>query len=470
MSVLKFAVLGHPNEGKSSVVSTITENERVNISSTPGETTRATTFELSFDGQVALEIIDTPGFQNPATTLHWFENWKGEESEMVEAFIDAHRNDPAFHHDLELMIPLKERAGILYVADASRPLREIDRQEMEVLRYIGLPRLALLNFKRENRSFLPEWEEALKRRFNLIKEFNAHQATFAQRMQLFDALQHLIPEQAKDLNLIQQHMKTIWHQRMQDAVLEIEALMLKALRHQYKKRYQESITLETQQSQAIAAYQADLILLESRTRKQLRRIYQHEALPGRDENLDVMNDELFAEKVWKLLGLSRQQLAMTGLITGVAAGVGADLATGGISFGVFTVSGAVLGGIGAWVGAPKLGNKRFPFPGRRKLASEKIVVGPCKDPQLMFILLDRSLLYLLRLMNWAHARRDHEAFLSGLSAEAGLVRSWPDSLRKTFSHWIRIQSKPGHADAGEISKKFKTQLLEWLSSQNSETT
>ncbi|MGA0369524.1 MAG: GTPase domain-containing protein, partial [Kiritimatiellia bacterium] len=140
MEPVKFAVLGHPNEGKSSVVSTLTENEKVRISASPGETTRCTSFTIQVENEAAMEIIDTPGFQNPAATLEWFAAWKGEESQMVDAFIKAHAQDKSFHHDLEIMIPLKDRAGVLYVADASRPLREADRQEMELLRCIGLPR------------------------------------------------------------------------------------------------------------------------------------------------------------------------------------------------------------------------------------------------------------------------------------------------------------------------------------------
>ncbi len=468
MSALKFAVLGHPNEGKSSVVSTLTENERIRISPTPGETVRCNTFTIEVEDGSTLEIIDTPGFQNPSATLAWFEQWQGDETEMVDAYINAHRNDPSFHHDLELMIPLKDRAGILYVADASRPLREGDRQEMEILRLIGLPRLALLNFKRDNRDFLSEWEEALKRRFNLIREFNAHQATFDQRMELFDALQHLVPDQASALKNIQNQMQENWQLRRQEAVSDIEAMLLRCLRHQVKVSYQEAEPLPAQQAAAIEKYQEDLKRFEAKTRKQLRRLYHHDTLPGDDGEIDLVSEELFAEKVWKLLGLSRSQLMVTGMLTGAAAGVGADLATGGISFGVFTAGGAILGGLGAWVGAPKLGNKKIPFPGRRKWASEKVVVGPTKDPQLMYILLDRSLLYLLRLMNWAHARRDHETFLTGLSDEAGLVRAWPDDLRKLYLQWMRAHSKPGNSDAAPLSRKFRTELSAWLSTQSQE--
>lgn len=463
-NTLTFAVLGHPNEGKSSVVSTLTENARVRISDTPGETLRCLAFVVSVEGETALTIIDTPGFQNPAATLAWFEQWQGAESEMVDAFIRTHADDPDFHHDLELMIPLRDRAAVLYVADASRPLREADRQEMELLRLIGLPRMALLNCKRDDRSFISEWEEALKRRFNLIREFNAHHATFAERLMLYDAMAHLIPDQAATLQALREKLIAEWQNRIEDAVLEIEALLIKCQRHQLKIRCKPENPLPTQQQKASEKYQEDLKKFEAHSRREWRRLYHHDQLPGVDDGADLISEELFAEKVWKLLGLSRRQLLLTGAAAGGAAGVGADLATGGISFGIFTAGGAILGGLGAWMGAPGLGAKKLPLPGGRHLAREDLVVGPHTDPQLLFVLLDRSLLYLTRLMNWAHARQDHTAFLAGLTRDAGLVRSWSDQERKLFQKWIKVHRRPGHPDAPRYSGEFRRLLVQKLQS------
>lgn len=470
MTLPTYAVLGHPNEGKSSVVSTLTENERVKISTTPGETLRCKRFVIELDGEAALEIIDTPGFQNPAATLKWFEAWEGPESDMVDAFMQAHRDQEAFHHDLELMTPLRERAGILYVADASRPLREADRQEMEVLRLIGLPRLALLNFKRDNRDYLSEWQEALNRRFNLVREFNAHHATFQERMSLLEALALLSPEQEATLKSIRNKLEDQWAQRIEEAVLILEQLLLKVLRHRSSIPYDPSIPEKEQFEQAREAYRESIRALEEKARRQWRHLYQHTELPGSAEAGELLQEELFAEKVWRLLGLSRSQLALVGALTGGAAGVGADLATGGISFGVFTAGAAVLGGMSGWMGGPKLGAKRLPFPGNRTWAREQIAVGPIKDPQLLFVLLDRSLLYITRLMNWAHGRRDHEAFLAEMSKESGLVREWSDAQRKILTRWIRAHSSPENTPTAEASRSLRRLLHDLLTSHSSENT
>ena len=76
-SVLTFAVVGHPNEGKSSVVSTLTEDDSVRITPIPGETVVCRTFPVIIDGREIVRFVDTPGFQSPKATLAWFREHEG---------------------------------------------------------------------------------------------------------------------------------------------------------------------------------------------------------------------------------------------------------------------------------------------------------------------------------------------------------------------------------------------------------
>ena len=69
MTIPEFAILGHPNEGKSSVLSTLAEDDSVRVSPIPGETTECRSFPVIIDGREVLRFTDTPGFQNPARVL-----------------------------------------------------------------------------------------------------------------------------------------------------------------------------------------------------------------------------------------------------------------------------------------------------------------------------------------------------------------------------------------------------------------
>src|SRR5690606_1200042 len=63
-----FAIVGHPNEGKSSIVATLSQDDSIAISPVPGETTRVQRFDLKAGKETVIEFVDTPGFQNPQAT------------------------------------------------------------------------------------------------------------------------------------------------------------------------------------------------------------------------------------------------------------------------------------------------------------------------------------------------------------------------------------------------------------------
>ena len=107
--VLTFAVVGHPNEGKSSVVSTLTEDDTVRITPLPGETVVCRSFPVIIDGREMLRFVDTPGFQSPRATLEWLQAHAG--PDMLASFLRQNAGDPRFSGELELFRPLAEASS-----------------------------------------------------------------------------------------------------------------------------------------------------------------------------------------------------------------------------------------------------------------------------------------------------------------------------------------------------------------------
>ncbi|MGB0900026.1 MAG: GTPase domain-containing protein, partial [Psychrobium sp.] len=70
--VPSFAVVGHPNKGKSSVVSTLARNDQIAISMQSGTTVVSETFDINI-GQAHYRLVDTPGFQRPRKVLAWLQ-------------------------------------------------------------------------------------------------------------------------------------------------------------------------------------------------------------------------------------------------------------------------------------------------------------------------------------------------------------------------------------------------------------
>ena len=119
-----FAVVGHPNKGKSSIVATLAENEQIAISPTPGTTRNATSFTFAVDERPLYNLVDTPGFQRAAAVLDWLRSHETDASsraDVVRRFVESHADDPRFHDECELLRPILAGAGILYVVDGSVP-------------------------------------------------------------------------------------------------------------------------------------------------------------------------------------------------------------------------------------------------------------------------------------------------------------------------------------------------------------
>jgi len=76
----RFAVVGHPNKGKSSIVSSLALDGSIQIGDTPGTTQVKRGFPLKIDGEIVYELFDTPGFQRARRAFAWLDEHGGDVS------------------------------------------------------------------------------------------------------------------------------------------------------------------------------------------------------------------------------------------------------------------------------------------------------------------------------------------------------------------------------------------------------
>ncbi len=186
-----FAIVGAVNHGKSSLAATLAENDQIGISDIPGETRQCTRFE--YHG--LFEMWDTPGFQDPCGMLREIGGAASEASDPValfREFVKRHSASGQFEAERELLRPLFEGAGIVYVLDTSRPLTARHRAEMELLRLTGLPRLVVLNATGPAKHEAG-WRKVLGQFFGVIHEFNAHSAGANERAVLLRKMAEVSP-------------------------------------------------------------------------------------------------------------------------------------------------------------------------------------------------------------------------------------------------------------------------------------
>jgi len=449
----EFAILGHPNEGKSSVVSTLAEDDNVRVTPVPGETIECQTFPVVIDGREIIRLTDTPGFQNPKKTLSWMKNYRGPDHSMVEAFCANHKDDPAFSGDCELFAPVVRGAGIIYVADASRPLRNVDRAEMEILRLTGRPRMAIINSKDEENAYSEHWKGQFRKHFNSIRVFNAHKATYAERISLLESLKGIDQDWEPALETVISAFVKDWERRNIQTVEIICSMLTKCLEYSLSRSFSQTGDEGAIKEKLRGEYARAVEKLEKQAHKKIKRLFKqnifHYDLPAHT----ILREDLFSKKTWQVLGLTPQQLITTAGLAGAAAGAAIDVAAAGLTFGVFMfIGGAAGAGWAAFGGGKRLARTRV---GGLKLGGQKTRIGPNENVQFLYVLIDRALIFYSQVINWAHGRRDYPDTSGGETQELknqGLTSQWTIDEKKVGASFFKAVHK-GDDNRKEISGK-----------------
>lgn len=407
--ILSFAVVGHPNEGKSSVVSTLTERDDIRISSTPGETEHAVEYTVELDQKPLLRFVDTPGFQVPKKTLKWLS--KRPVDEDAQAISDSFNRDfsgrSAFVHDGRILQAVAETHGVLYVIDAGKPIGPDDMAEMEILRRMGKTRMAVLNSKGDDSEFDEQWRSALNRHFNAVRRFNAREAAFDERIRLLSALRLTGQHWEETLEGVISALNIDRDGRFSRAADIICSLITDCMLKTIKAPLKDGEKPEDIQLSMMPTYADWLREREKSAQKEIREEFRHRHFEMDLNNGDLMNHDLFAKETWRVLGLNRKQLATVSALAGAAAGAAVDLALGEITFGVFMAGGALLAGVSGLAGSRPLSQVKVRVAGiNQQLGRRYVELGPPKGVQMAFILVDRALLYLDTVSRWAHAKRE----------------------------------------------------------------
>ena len=421
--VPEIAILGHPNEGKSSVLSTLAEDDSVRVSPTPGETTECRTFPVAIDGREVLRFTDTPGFQNPSRVLAEMRMLAAEGGEPVRRFREKFAHIPELSDDVELLAPIERGAGIIYVVDGSRPLRNVDRAEMEILRLTGRPRMAIINCKDDDEEQLNTWKTEFRKNFNANRVFNAHRATYAERILLLEALKSIDQDWQPTLDAVVQAFKADWQARTEATVDILLTMFADCLGYNVSRELTESERPEEIELELTRNYQQKLEKKEREAHRRIRALYKHNIFSYELPPQSILTEQLFAERTWSLLGLSQKQVAVAGAVGGAVVGAKLDLLTAGLSFGLFTGLGGAAGALTGMMGGKRIGEAARSLLGL-KLGGERVTIGPAADINLLMILINRGLLFYRHTINWAHGRRDYQTGLPAPISE-NFTAGWP---------------------------------------------
>jgi len=448
-----FAVVGKINMGKSSVLSTLLEiddDSVVRVSSTPGETTRCQALPLEFEGREMIRFVDTPGFSRALEAMRAIQDLHGEgtpDLASVERFVKEQLDQGEFEDEARLLEPVIEGAGVMYVIDPSKPLRDAFVAEMEILRWTGRPRMALLNEKEENDERIEEWRSRLGSYFNLVRSFNAHQARFSERRRL---LRSLLEIDEKYRARIEETITLIdeeWEQRREESAEVVMDFLSHALAHRESEQLDEKEEelehrKERKKESLSRKYYRNIARMEEKTYHQFLSIYRHKLLRVEVDEEQFTGVDLSAEETWRKWGLSRSQLTIAGGVAGGVAGVAVDLGSGGLTHGFGTLFGAISGAGAAFLKGDSLPELKVNATGVSLGgdSGKALVVGPPANENFSWILLDRLLHHYREIVTRSHGRRDQE-LIEQEDDDAGYVRSFSRERRAKLQRWFSEQAK-----------------------------
>jgi hypothetical protein len=406
MTMPGFAVVGHPNKGKSSIVATLTRQDAIRISEISGTTTTAQAFELCVDGVSHYRLIDTPGFQRPRQVLSWLQQRApnaAERKQTVQDFVTEQRHAASsrFQDEIELLQPILDGAGIIYVVDGSLPYSPEFEAEMTILQWTGQPRMALIN-PIGGAAHVEEWQNALSQYFSVVRVFDPMTADHQKQFAVLSAFAELHEPWRPAIEATMAALTRYFDRLASQGAMIVAEHMVQMISHVSDVRVPADFAKSALETQLKSQYQRHLRDMEFSMQRQLQSLFAHSNMRVQAQLLSADYPDLFDNSHWYLYGLDRQKIVALAASAGAAAGAVLDAGVGGSSLMAGALAGGLLSGLASLAATwkpEKLNIKGVPVAGKT------LTAGPARDLTFVFVLLGRAVDFLELMLRRTHADR-----------------------------------------------------------------
>ena len=409
-----FAVVGHPNKGKSSIVATLAQDDSVAISNQSGTTRVAERIEVSV-GTSQYTLVDTPGFQRPTKVLQWLQQHADSADKRqaaVARFVADIDCQQKFPDEVALLTPIMNGAAILYVVDGSRPYGAEYESEMEILRWTGQASMALIN-PIENEDYIQHWQQALGQYFKVVRVFNAMQVDAEKQRSVLEAFSIIKQEWKGAIEQLIVEYQTVREDQQQQAAQLLASLLTRLCVYQLSQKVLTKNQAQLLKPALASRYITEMNAIEKDSHDALKHLFRYHHLNSEIYDLPL-DDGLFDTEKWILWGLNRKRLAAAAAMAGAAAGAGLDLALAGSSLMLGAVGGGLVAGGSAWFAADRIAE--FKIKGL-PVGGFEAHQGPINNRNFPYVVLGRFLFLEQALRTRTHARRDSIVVKEGVLTE-----------------------------------------------------
>lgn len=436
--------IGEINDGKTTIVSSLIEDENAIISSAPGTTTRAHRHSWTDTrGNPVFCVWDTPGFEETDDLHAWFMDHAARTDNLAAEFIRTHQTDTRWERDIELLRPIAGGALVVYVAASNRKPQSTDQKQLELIRICGANRIALIN-RKPGKDHSAAWREILKREIGIVRTYSPLTAGIRQRLELLDKLADCAESHEAAIRMARDELERDWQDRLEN----LARMMLSTLQETTKA----SAFSSSSRSDAQARLSQKLESLETRFRRNARDLFNHRNLTI---DAEFFRADITVAHTWKAfgIGMTRTKAVFTGGIAGAAAGLILDASIGGLSGG----AGAAMGGAFGAGSTAFLIYRPFAFIKVGRAGYEARIE---LRSQLLAALLDRMILYARCLLRVSHGDRPTEA----IHIETGTDLQARERLSKVDA-WDKDTAKAWATIIGKMNKAPTIGALEDMEPQ-----
>lgn len=440
--VPKLAVVGHPNKGKSSIVSALVEDDSLLVGPLSGMTRHAASYDFRRQGRLMFSLVDTPGFQRPRRVLSWLRQSEvnaAQRPQRIAEFVQQSAHKTQFPDEVELLTPIVAGAAILYVVDISLPYSAEYETEMEILAWTGRPRLALMNPISGNQH-QADWQAALGQYFQHCQLFNPMTASLAQRLQLFGTFALLQSAWQPVLSQLQQGLQQGFEQRAQQTGQLLADYWCQQM------GFQLAIDKDADTSALLAQFHQQLEQHEQQLFTALKACWHFPGLHSPAPSpFELEQSSLMQQSHWGWWGLSTTELCSLTALSGLALGTMMGAAAGGISAPAGGVLGSVIGAASGWFAM-----RAVPGDGGLSFLGSRLKLGPVRHPNFPLVVMARALTMAQALIARSHAARE-PLQLTDIQA-----RNWSLAEQRTLSSWAQSVQQ-----AKKLSS-VQSELLDWI--------
>ena len=232
---------------------------------------------------------------------------------------------------------------------------------------------------------------------------------------------------------------------------------------------------EKEEEKLKKAYLGSISQMQKKCVEQLIGLYRHQYIESEINASQFSDLDLEAEETWTKWGLSRNQLAVAGGITGATAGGAIDIGSAGATHGLGALLGGMIGLTTTYFKGGALPNFTISIEdltgGKRETSSDneqrKLSVGAPKGENFPWILLDTILVQYHAILKRSHGRRDKQTLKAGLT-DGSFVRQMTASRRKTLTQWFDscIKEKPDYTLEPKVLEAIEIAMMESSEEEN----